>query len=70
MHRHAEPLTEKIVRATVYAWRDADEKFRGEWDAALEEAVDVLEAEVRRRGVEGVEEPILFQGKVVTTVRK
>lgn len=30
----------------------------------------MLEAEARRRGVEGVEEPILFQSKVVTTVRK
>jgi hypothetical protein len=60
----------RVGRSTVYAWRDADEKFRGEWDAALEEAVDVLEAEARRRGVEGVEEPVYYQGEKVGAVRR
>jgi hypothetical protein len=36
----------------------------------LEEAADVLLAEARRRAIEGVEEPIMHQGQVVTTVRR
>ena len=40
------------------------------WADALEEAADALLAEAWRRATEGVEEPIMHQGQVVTTVRK
>lgn len=59
-----------VGRSTVYGWRAKDQAFAGEWDTALEAAGDVLEAECRRRAVEGVEEPIMHQGRQVGTVRK
>ena len=59
-----------VARSTVYEWRQKDEKFRAEWDTALDAAGDVLEAECRRRAVDGVVEPIMHQGQVVTTVRR
>jgi hypothetical protein len=60
----------KTGRTTVYEWRETDPVFAAAWDAALEEAVDALEAEVRRRAVEGVEEPIYYQGQRVGMVRR
>lgn len=59
-----------IGRSTVYEWRGKDEAFASAWADALEEAADVLLAEARRRAIEGVEEPIMHQGQVVTTVRR
>jgi hypothetical protein len=58
-----------IARSTAYEWRK-DEEFAKGWESALEEASDVLEAEARRRGAEGVEEPVFYQGEDVGTVRK
>ncbi|GAJ29958.1 hypothetical protein KOE73_07705 [Acidomonas methanolica] len=54
-----------VERGTIYHWRDADPVFAAGWADALEAATDALEAEARRRAVEGVEEPILSGGKVV-----
>lgn len=42
----------------MYEWRAKDEAFAGEWDAALEEGIDLAEAEMWRRGVEGWDEPV------------
>ena len=39
-------------------------------DHAREEAADTLEAEARRRAIEGVEEPVFHKGERVGTVRK
>lgn len=64
-----------MSRQTMYEWRDADEAFAAEWDAALQEGIDLAEAEMWRRGVEGWDEPVY--GRVgkdrdgqVGTVRK
>ena len=59
-----------VARSTVYQWRAKDEKFRAEWDASLEAAGDALEAECRRRAVDGVLEPVFHSGAQVGTVRK
>jgi hypothetical protein len=37
---------------------------------ALEDAIDLLEAEARRRGVEGWDEPVYWKGKKVGVIRK
>jgi hypothetical protein len=37
---------------------------------ALEQAADLLEAEARRRAVEGVTKPIMYKDKVATTVQE
>jgi len=47
----------------------ADEKnanFSAEWDNAIEEGVDRLEAEAHRRAFVGVNEPVIYQGKMST----
>ena len=55
---------------TVHEWRDLDPDFATGWEDALTQAVATLEAEAWRRGVEGVEEPVVSAGKIVTTVRR
>ena len=62
--------TSGVGRRSVYDWLADDERFAREFDAARETAADVLEAECRRRGLEGVEEPVYYQGQVVGTVRR
>jgi hypothetical protein len=58
-----------VNRVTAYAWREEPE-FRSEWDAAVEEAADALEAEAWRRAVDGIDEPIVREGVVVGTVKR
>ena len=59
-----------IGRQTVYQWREEDEQFAKDWDSALEEAFDKLEAEAWRRGHDGVDKPITYQGQVTGTFRE
>lgn len=54
-----------VERGTVYRWKEQDSVFAEAWAQALEEATDILEAEARRRAVEGIEEPILSGGKIL-----
>lgn len=58
-----------IPRRTLYDRRRADLEFARAWDQALEEGADLLVAEAYRRAVEGVEEPVVSAGVLVTTVR-
>src|SRR3546814_693854 len=44
--------------------------FAAEWADALEAAIDALDAEARRRALDGVEVPHFHQGRVAGTVRK
>lgn len=44
-----------IDRGTAYDHRRLNEKFRLAWDDAIDDANDVVELELRRRGVQGVE---------------
>lgn len=55
----------KCSRQSVLNWRKADEKFELAVQEAAEQAADLLEAEARRRAVEGVEEPVIHQGEIV-----
>jgi hypothetical protein len=49
------------ARCMVYRQRDTDPEFAAAWDAALDEAVDSLEAEGWRRARDGTLKPV-FQG--------
>lgn len=60
----------KITRSNLYLWRDADEDFEKEWDAALEKGTDYLEDEAVRRAAEGTLKPIFQGGKKVGTIRE
>ena len=46
-----------IARRTAYDWREADAGFARKWDDAVDEGVDLLEAELHKRAFEGVERP-------------
>lgn len=63
-----------IDRSTHYAWLREEgpegDAYRAAFAQAEEEAADWLEAEARRRAVEGVEEPVYQGGKKVGTVRR
>lgn len=57
----------KISRNTAYEHRKADPVFAEAWDEAEQEAADKLEREAWRRGVEGVDKPIVYQGAITDT---
>lgn len=59
-----------IHRATHYRWLDEDPKYALAVSDAMENAADLLEAEAKRRAVEGVAEPLVSAGKLVTTVQR
>lgn len=58
-----------ISRKGIYQHRESDPSFALAWDEAVDEAVDLLEQEARRRAVDGVtrEKGIYFQGVQVAT---
>jgi hypothetical protein len=60
----------KTSRASMYKVRDADADFKAAWDDAIEEAVDVLEEEARRRALKGTKRPIYQQGALVGYVQE
>ncbi|KKL85596.1 hypothetical protein LCGC14_1953210, partial [marine sediment metagenome] len=51
-------------RPTVYTWEKNDPEFALQMLDASEEAKDRLEGEAHRRGVVGVEKPVIYQGKI------
>lgn len=57
-------------RRTVYDWRRDDEAFRELWEGAFDIALERMEAEADRRGIEGIEQPIYYRGVEVEHVRK
>jgi hypothetical protein len=59
-----------IDRSTAYLWRRTDEEFRKQWADAVEEGIDLLEDEAKRRGIEGVLKPVYYMGEVVGEVRE
>ena len=59
-----------VNRTTPDEWRAEDRDFEEAWESALEEAADELEKEARRRAVEGVDEPVYYQGEVVGSIKK
>ncbi len=56
----ASALMAGISRKTAYDHRKRSTKFRDEWDEAMEDACDVLEAEARRRAVGGSDTLLIF----------
>lgn len=60
----------KASRSRAYQLKAEDADFADEWNDALEIATDALDAEARRRAIDGVETPRFHQGRVAGTVRK
>jgi hypothetical protein len=59
-----------VVRMTMYRLRERDEGFREAWTQAAKLGAEGLEDEARRRAYEGWDEPVHFQGKATSVVRK
>jgi hypothetical protein len=59
-----------VARPTVYEHRHKDESFAAAWETAIEESVDLLEIEARRRAVKGTDKPIFHRGKQVASVKE
>lgn len=59
-----------ISRQAAYQERERSESFRKAWDDAMEEALDYLEEEARRRAYEGTVEPVVSAGRHVADVRR
>lgn len=57
-----------ITRQTAYEHRNINEAFSALWDDAIEQSVDALELEARRRAKEGVKKPVFWQGQEIATV--
>jgi hypothetical protein len=54
-----------VSRNTVYEWLEKDEPFNLRYHQAELEAQDVVRAAIHRRGIEGVDEPVISQGRLV-----
>lgn len=64
-------LAADVGRSTHYRWLDSDMAYREAFDLAKEDAADILEAEAKRRAVDGVEEPVgFYRGQPGGVVRK
>ena len=53
-----------VSTSLAYARRKTDADFSAAWDNAMEDAIDVLESEARRRALDGIEEPVVYQGQL------
>ena len=51
------------ARSCVYDWRKQDTAFAERWKHALDIAGDLLEEEADRRGRDGYDEPVFYQGE-------
>lgn len=63
-----------IVWASLYRWRREDSQFRAAWDDAARAGADIrateFEAELRRRAVAGVDDPVFHAGAQVGTRKR
>ena len=59
-----------IARSAHYQWLEADPVYAAAYEDAMEQAAQRLEAEATRRAVEGVEEPVFYQGKQCGVIRR
>ena len=53
----------KVTRQIHYIWM-RDPTYREQYEAAREEACDLMVEEARRRAVEGWDEPVIYQGEL------
>lgn len=58
-----------IGLSTVYSWRESDEAFAADWQEAYRQGANVLEAEARRRAVNGTRKYLYHQGRPILDPR-
>jgi hypothetical protein len=59
-----------LSRRALYDHKAADPEFSVEWDEALDEGVEVLEQEAKRRAVDGTLKPVFHQGQECGYIRE
>lgn len=59
-----------VGKSAVYGRRSEDPEFEARWREALDDAGDVVEQEIFRRGVTGYDKPVFHKGVRVATVRE
>lgn len=59
-----------ITRVTAYRWKEKSTTFAAEWEDALEDACDTLEAAAWKRARDGVAKPVFQQGEHVGDVQE
>lgn len=62
----------RLVRSTFYDLRKRDPEFKDAWDHAVDMATASVELELRRRAVEGYDEPVYSQrlGTQIGSIRR
>ena len=59
----------RYARRSVYRWRGQNAAFVARWARALDMAGDLLEEEADRRGRDGFDVPVFYQGRTCGTKR-
>lgn len=59
-----------VASRTHYHWMANDPLYAAAFEAAKLRTLDIIEAEIIRRGVKGYKEPIIYQGQVTGYVRR
>ena len=59
-----------VSRRCAYDHKEADPEFSQAWEEAVDEAADRLEREAWRRGVEGIDKPVTYQGVITATYKE
>lgn len=59
-----------INRATHYNWLAADPAYADAYAQAQEQAADVIDAELRRRAIQGDKQAVRYQGRIVGYERR
>jgi hypothetical protein len=60
-----------LTKSLPYYWKSKDPEFAEQFEQAQREAaVYCLEKEAHRRGVQGIDDPVFYQGQQVATVKK
>lgn len=62
--------TSGVSRSNHYLWLENDPAYAFAFEAARDDAIDLLEAAARERAKDGVIEPVFYLGNVVGFVRK
>jgi len=59
-----------VARYAAYRWREDEEQFARGWNDAKEDCLAEIERSFYDRAVHGVEEPVLYQGNKVGSLRR
>ena len=53
-----------IARSLIYQWLEKDRDFVAAYDDAIGQRNDLIEAELHRRAITGIQKPITWQGQI------